>query len=422
MTCLKPEDRTPSTEGGVGRDFNAFDAMVPRLPQEADKAFRNGKRVKNNGLAPAGVYRPNYNILTPDMRSPEFVQMSTAAAISLGIMSGKMYRCSCTRCLNLLLTYPEGCRANCAYCGLARHREADRDYADRNFIRVDWPAVPMEDLVDIVARDGENSTFHRMCISMITHPNSDLDTVKVLKKWTDRIPADQIPVSILSNPTTMKRSDVKSLKDLGADIFTVALDAATPELFDRTRGKGVSSPHTWAKYWEVLNDAKDIFGEQKFGAHIIVGMGETENEVLSLVQQLVDMGGHSHMFCFFPEKGSLMDHLPATPRDQWRRVQLARYLIDYAGVRVEQMTFDDKGRVRDFGLPNGELDNIIDTGIAFRTSGCPGKFADDISACDRPYGDSPPSDIASYPFQPIKKDIKNIRKQLKMHKSERLEN
>ena len=117
-----------------------------------------------------------------------------------------------------------------------------------------------------------------------------------------------------------------------------------------------------------------------------------------------------------------MDHLPATPRDQWRRVQLARYLIDYAGVRVEQMTFDDKGRVRDFGLPNGELDNIIDTGIAFRTSGCPGKFADDISACDRPYGDSPPSDIASYPFQPMKKDIKSIRKQLKIHKSERLEN
>ncbi len=52
--------------------------------------------------------------------------------------------------------------------------------------------------------------------------------------------------------------------------------------------------------------------------------------MLALVQQLVDLGGHSHLFCFFPEQGSLMDHLPATPRDQWRRVQLARYLIDYA--------------------------------------------------------------------------------------------
>ncbi len=414
MTCLKPEDRSPADGDPTGRDFNPFDAMVPRLPEEADKTARNGQRVKSNDVAPAGVYKPNYNILTPHMRSPDYVQMSTAAAITLGVMNGKMHRCTCTRCLNLLLTYPEGCRANCAYCGLARHREAERDYADRNFIRVDWPAVPMDEIIDIVARDGENSPFHRMCISMITHPNSDADTVAVLRKWTDRIPADRIPVSILSNPTTMIRNDVQILRDLGADIFTVALDAATPALFDRTRGRGVNSPHSWKKYWEVLNDARDIFGNQKFGAHIIVGMGETEHEILALVQQLVDMGGHSHMFCFFPEQGSLMDHLPATPRDQWRRVQLARYLIDYVGVRVDQMRFDEDGRVSYFGLPQGELDTIIDAGIAFRTSGCPGKFAEDISACDRPYGDSPPSDIASFPFQPIKKDIKKIRRQLNM--------
>jgi biotin synthase len=93
-------------------------------------------------------------------------------------------------------------------------------------------------------------------------------------------------------------------------------------------------------------------------------------------------------------------------------VQLARYLIDYRGVRLEHMRFDDLGRVQDFGIPKGELDEVIEAGIAFRTSGCPGKFQEDISACDRPYGDSPPSDIASYPFQPGKKDLKKIRRQL----------
>ena len=411
MTCLKPEANGPGDKGTDG-DFNAFAAMQPRAPAEAPKEKRNGAAVKANDVQPGGAYLPNYNILTPNMRSPDYVQMSTAAAITLGIMPGKMYRCGCTRCLNLLLTYPEGCRANCAYCGLARHREAERDYADRNFIRVDWPAVPMEQVIDIVAADGDKTPFHRMCISMITHPRSDEDTVTVLRKWRERIAHEIMPVSILSNPTTMTRGDVETLHDLGADIFTVALDAATPELFDRTRGRGVNSPHSWKKYWEILNDARDVFGAQKFGAHIIVGMGETEHDVLSLVQQLVDMGGHSHMFCFFPEKGSLMDHLPATPRDQWRRVQLARYLIDYYGVSVEQMAFDEDGRVSDFGLATSELDTVIDAGIAFRTSGCPGKFADDISACDRPYGDSPPSDIASYPFQPAKKDIVKIRRQL----------
>ncbi|MCB1505145.1 MAG: radical SAM protein [Hyphomicrobiaceae bacterium] len=417
MSCIKRETALPSRQGSDGSDFNAFAAMQPRAPALIPADARNGGRVKSANVPPEGVYLPNNNRLAPHMRSPEYVQMSTAAAITLGVMSGKMHRCSCTRCLNLLLTYPEGCRANCAYCGLARHREADRDYADRNFIRVDWPAVPTEQVVDIVARDGERTPFHRMCISMITHPRSDADTVTVLKTWTDRIDPSRLPVSILSNPTTMQREDVARLKDMGADIFTVALDAATPQIFDRTRGKGVDSPHSWKKYWEVLEDARDIFGREKFGAHIIVGMGETEHDVLTLVQRLVDMGGHSHMFCFFPEKGSLMDHLPATPRDQWRRVQLARYLIDYAQVRVEQMRFDSEGRVIDFGIPQAELDDVIDKGTAFRTSGCPGKEAEDVSACDRPYGDSPPSNVASYPFALEPVDIRKVRQQLRLQKA-----
>jgi len=416
MTCLKPEGAFPTGQSAHGLDHNPAGMMQPRTPDQIPRDLKNGGRVKQNHVAAQGRYFPDYNVLTPQMHSPDYVQMSTAAAISLGVVPGKMHRCGCTRCLNLLLTYPEGCRANCAYCGLARHREAERDYADRNFIRVDWPAVPMDEVVEIVARDGESSPFHRMCISMITHPRSDRDTVTVLRKWTDRIDPSVMPISILSNPTTMIRDDVKRLHEMGSDIFTVAIDAATPEIFDRTRGKGVQSPHNWAKYWEILLDARDIFGPKKFGAHIIIGMGETEYEALSLVQRLVDLGGHSHMFCFFPEKGSLMDHLPATPRDQWRRVQLGRYLLDYCGGRIEHMTFDDQGRVVDFGIAQAELDAIIDAGIAFRTSGCPGKFADDISACDRPYGDSPPSDIASYPFQPQDVDIRKIRSQMGMER------
>ncbi|MBV5264418.1 radical SAM protein [Pinisolibacter aquiterrae] len=415
MSCLETHGTTRPTTAGAP-DFNPFDAMAPRAPAVVPASAKNGARVKAGDVAPRGVYLPNDNIQTPNMRSPDYVQVSTAAAISLGLMGGKMYRCSCTHCLNLLLTYPEGCRANCAYCGLARHREADRDYADRNFIRVDWPAVPMTEIVDIVKRQGPKTSFHRMCISMITHPDSDADTPTVLKTWTDRIDPSDIPVSILSNPTTMERADVQRLKDLGADMFTVAFDAATPDIFERTRGKTVDGPHRWERYWEVMGHAADIFGPEKIGVHLIAGMGETEAEMLAMVQRVKDIGGHSHMFSFFPEKGSLMDHLPATPRDQWRRVQLGRYLIDYRGLRVDQMRFDNHGRVADFGLPRAELETVIEAGTAFRTSGCPGKVAEDVSACDRPYGDSPVSDIASFPFQPNKRDRAKIRRQLNLPK------
>ena len=209
-----------------------------------------------NLVAPLNFYRPNYHVKTPDMRSPEYVQMSTAAAITLGLVPGVMHRTSCTHCLNLLVTYPEGCRANCSYCGLARHREESRDYADRNFIRVDWPTARYEEVIERVRSSHDGGAFERMCISMITHPNSDCDTLVMLKRWMKEVP--DVPVSILSNPTTLNHDDIVRLRNEGAQIFTVALDAVTPEIFERTRGKTVDSPHTWERYWQAIEWAAEI--------------------------------------------------------------------------------------------------------------------------------------------------------------------
>ena len=309
-------------------------ARLAAVPADA----RNGARVKSQDVQPEGVYRPNYNFLTPNMRSPDYVQMSTAAAITLGVMGGYMHRTSCTRCLNLLLTYPEGCRANCAYCGLARHREAERNYADRNFIRVDWPAVPYDQVIDIVAAGGDGGRFHRMCISMITHPRSDADTRVVLKKVGRAHQARAGFHSVQSDDDDPAgRAGAKGHRRRHLHRRARRLQ---PDVFDRTRGSGVQSPHSWDKYWEILHAAAEIFGPERFGAHLIVGMGESDHDVLTQVQKIRDLGGHSHMFAFFPERGSLMDHLPPAPRPQWRRIQLARYLIDYRNHRLERMRFD----------------------------------------------------------------------------------
>lgn len=360
-------------------------------------------------IQPIRFYRPDYHVKTPEMRSPEYVQMSTAAAITLGLIPGKMHRTACTHCLNLLVTYPEGCRANCAYCGLARHREEARDYADRNFIRVDWPTARYNEVIERVKAGTDKGQFQRMCISMITHPNSNDDTFVLLERWTREVP--QVPVSILSNPTTLEKDDLVRMRELGADIFTVALDAVTPEIFERTRGKGVDSPHKYEQYWRAIEWAADVYGPEKFGAHLICGMGETEREILDVAQRIRDMGGHNHMFAFYPERGSLMEDWPAADRGQWRRVQLARYIIDYAGGHFRDMRFDDEGRVVDYGVPQSKLEALIAAGTPFRTSGCPGK-EDDVSACNRPYGDSSPTDILSFPFALKKRDIAKIQRQL----------
>ena len=363
-----------------------------------------------DSITPVTFYRPNYHMKTPAMRSPEYVQMSTAAAMTLGLVPGQMHRTGCTHCLNLLVTYAEGCRANCAYCGLARHREEARDYADRNFIRVDWPTVRYEEVIERMQSASDRSQFQRMCISMITHPESDRDTMVLLKQWVAAVP--HVPVSILSNPTTMEKADLVALRDAGADIFTIALDAVTPEIFDRTRGKAVDSPHKWDKYWQAMEWAAEVFGPEKFGAHLICGMGETEQEILSVAQKITDMGGHNHMFAFFPERGSLMEDWAPAPKDQWRRVQLARFIIDYAGGHISRMQFDEEGRVSDFGMSEEDLGALIASGKPFQTSGCPGKDDEEVSACNRPYGDSSPSDIRSFPFALNRRDVEIVKRQM----------
>jgi biotin synthase len=173
----------------------------------------------------------------------------------------------------------------------------------------------------------------------------------------------------------------------------------------------VRSPHKYEHYWRAIEWAAEVFGPEKFGAHLICGLGETEREILEVAQKIRDLGGHNHMFAFFPERGSLMEDWPPVDRGQWRRVQLARYLIDYAGGRFENMRFDEEERVVDFGVSREKLEALIDSGTPFRTSGCPGP-QDDVSACNRPYGDSSPTDILSFPFAPVKRDIAKIRRQI----------
>ncbi|MBW2127722.1 MAG: hypothetical protein JRH08_19300 [Deltaproteobacteria bacterium] len=99
-----------------------------------------------------------------------------------------------------------------------------------------------------------------------------------------------------------------------------------------------------------------------FGSHFMVGMGETEEQMALAIQKVRDMGGRTHLFSFFPEPDSAMAHVPPPPIDQYRRIQLARYLIDNRLSDTSQFSFSPEGRIEDFGIGAAELDEIIESG------------------------------------------------------------
>jgi biotin synthase-related radical SAM superfamily protein len=337
------------------------------------------------------------------VESPEYVQISTAAAMVLGYQPAMFRRNSILTGLNTLVTYRDGCIGRCGYCGLHRQRQVAEE--KRTFIRVGWPTQPVDDVIARLNRDG--GQLRRVCVGMITHRRAFDDMNAIIRRFHEE--SDR-PISALIGPTMIRDlSRMVEIRDAGADMVGVAVDAATPELFARFRGAGVGGPHRWEHYWNTVEAAVAVFGRYKVGVHLIVGLGETEQQMVSTIQRAQDMGAHTHLFSFFPEAGSLMENHPQPSYGQYRRVQLARYIINNEYGRAEQMDFDEGGRIVNFGVP---VDDLIRYGEPFMTSGCPGP--DGRVACNRPFGNERAGrPIRNYAFLPDVEDIELIRYQMR---------
>jgi len=335
--------------------------------------------------------------------SPEYIRLSLAAAMTLRFASGRFYRDARLYCVNLLLTYTEGCVGRCSYCGLSGERQGR--YEDKSFIRVDWP---IHSLTAVRERLNKYANWvERVCISMITNHRAIEDTIAITRYLKEEV---DLPISLLISPTIVDKRVLCRFKEAGAEMIGVAIDAATEELFVRHRGKGVNGPHKWEKYWQVLQEAVEVFGRDKAGCHLIVGLGETEQQMVETIQRVRNIGARTHLFSFYPETGSLLEGRSSCDVSQYRRIQLARYLIDHDLLQSNRMEFDQQGRITNFGIDDNQLEEIIESGKPFQTSGCPGRTME--GACNRPFGDGPPSDIRSFPFELNKKDVKKVHQQM----------
>lgn len=340
------------------------------------------------------------------MTSPENVRMSLAAAMTLGLKGGLFYRNAKLGCINLLMEYDEGCLANCQYCGQGREITDTPDC--RSLIRVEWPSYPLEQVIEAINEAAARKDhICRVCVGSICHKRAPQDMVYLVRRIREET---GLTVSTLVTPTVFDRAALEAVRDAGAENMTIAVDCSTPELFERMRGRGARGPHRWERYLEGIREAVEVMGvgSNPVGVHLIIGLGETEEEAIRFIQQCYDMGARVHLFSFYPETGSPLEGRDQPPMDNYRRVQLARHLIDSGLGRADAMAFRD-GRLVDAGIPRDEWERIMSEGLAFMTTGCPG--------CNRPYANETPAQAAAgllrnYPFVPTEEDTALIRQQI----------
>ncbi|MHB8619905.1 MAG: radical SAM protein [Chloroflexota bacterium] len=339
------------------------------------------------------------------MTSPDFVRISLASAMALKFRPGRFAREFDFGGINLLLNYADGCKSDCGYCGLARSRPGS--YDEKSFIRVEWPLVPTDRLIDRMAARGDQMT--RVCISMVTHKRSFPDTLDISRRITTRT---DVPLSILVAPPTLNRERLEAFKDAGVDMIGIGLDAVTEELF-RSRRKDVPQGGglKWSQYWQIVQAARDIFGPWKVNCHTLVGLGETDLEAVDVFYELKPRQVFAYLFCFNPEPDSRMAGWPKSPLSRWRRIQLVKWLIEERDLPRKALEFDDEGNMVRLRAAPGLVSPAIESGLPFMTNGCPSKTGE--LGCSRPYGSYRPSEpYRDFPFKPEPDDVRHIYQEL----------
>ncbi len=283
------------------------------------------------------------------------IRLSYGTAVKMGLRRGRMLAEPTTAYIML----GERCEANCIFC--AQRRDARKE---GYLSRVMWIEYPVEVLSEIKG-------FARICFQTLDYGGVVEDLLLALRYVPD------IPVSVSIVP--IPREDMVRLREAGVEIISIALDAANEEIFDRVKGSKVGNRFTWSGHWKALEEARKIF--PAVNTHLIVGLGESDGDIVGVMKRLHRLGVTTALFAFTP----LFSGAPPKV-SRYRAIQLARFLIyRNRGDSIEI----EKGKITRISVPR-ELRGELLRGVPFLTSGCPG--------CNRPfYNERPSGPIYNYP-------------------------
>jgi biotin synthase-related radical SAM superfamily protein len=307
----------------------------------------------------------------------ELIRVSYGTAIVLGLIKAKLLAKPTTA---YLMTYwPGRCSNDCAFCAQARSSRADLE----KLSRVVWPAFKVKDVVEHL----RNSGFTRVCLQTIEYPKMLDDVFELLERFSPL----KLPISVSITPVDSET--LEGFKSLGVDYVGVGLDVASERIF-----RDIKPDASWNELWDFAERVVNVFGHGKAVIHIIVGLGESDRDLIDVFIRAREVGADVSLFAFTPIKGTRLETLNPPSIERYRKIQLARYLVSIE--KGDAIVFKEDS-IEGFALSEEELSKIPPT--VFMTHGCPG--------CNRPYyNERPGKEPYNYPFPPKRDEvIKAIR-------------
>ncbi|MGY4686646.1 radical SAM protein [Petrotoga sp. DB-2] len=282
------------------------------------------------------------------------LRLSYATAVELGLKKGKIDFPNYTAYLMI----GEKCLFNCAYCAQARNAQSNADLLSR----IKWPEMSLDTFKSIF----NPTKFKRICIQVV----SSLDYWIELNELLSFLKEKEIPISVSIRPRNIE--EVRTLfKKYNVDRVGIAIDVANKDLFSKIRG---------GKYEFYENMLKNVSTDfpNRITTHIIVGLGETDENIVDFLLKMKKFKILVSLFSFTPIKGTKLENLLSPSLSRYRKIQIAREIILQHDVEKADFLFDSKGNLQK--LPEVK----VDIEEAKKTSGCPW--------CTRPFYNEKPTE------------------------------
>ena len=311
------------------------------------------------------------------------IRLSLGSAVQLGLREARMAAPPTT----IYTMLGEACLGGCRFCTQARTSGADRKYLSR----IVWPEFNLD---DVLARIAAAQNVGRVCIQTLMYADLLPDLVALARQIAA---TTRFPLSVCMNPT--QKSWLVELKQAGVERVGVGLDCATQETFE-----AMKPGFSWARYMRFVDDIVEVFGTG--AVHLIVGLGDTDQAIITRLQQLRDANCYAALFAYTPVRGVRVD-LPPPAVERYRALQLARYLITNRRATLADMRFRE-GKLASIDVSPSILEEALGAGTAFRTSGCP--------SCNRPlYNERPGGVMYNYPQPPTAEEKAAARDELRRY-------
>jgi biotin synthase-related radical SAM superfamily protein len=265
-----------------------------------------------------------------------------------GVLGLKRLKQICPPKTAYLLTDGQ-CRRNCKFCGNSNQ-----------LARVTWPHFAKEEIISSL----KSTDMKRICIQTV-------DSKEALEEVREVLP-EIIKTGI---PVCLSSQFGEEFLEMGLDHWTIPLDVVRPDQYTAIKG---------GSFEKALDRIKAMAAKypNRIGTHLIAGLGETEEEMITLLHDLYRSGVSVGLFAFTPVPGTELENHPKIPLDSYRRIQIGNYLVSKYPEAIEEMVFQE-GR-----LVFAPLDKVESR--AFETWGC--------EDCNRPfYNESPGGPWYNYP-------------------------